>query len=81
MEQPGTWTDFFAVYTAVTVAMYLISVVSVLTMRDFMVRWCQQRFGVGEETVLRITVQWLAAFKLGITLFALGPWLTLALLR
>jgi hypothetical protein len=63
MEPPGALTDFFAAYTAVTVAMYLISVVSVLTMRGFMVRWCKQRFGVGKETVLRITVQWLAAFN------------------
>ena len=75
-----TWTQFFGWLTALNVAMYLISVVAVLLMRGVIVRWSARWFGLSEDVVLRATFHWLVAYKLGILLFALGPWLALTLM-
>lgn len=72
-----TLAQFFGWSTALNVAMYLISVAAVLATRDVIVRWNMRWFGLAEDVVARAIFHWLVAYKLGILLFALVPWLAL----
>ncbi|HJR89740.1 MAG TPA: hypothetical protein VJ782_06220 [Aeromicrobium sp.] len=80
MDSIDTWTRFLGWYTVLNVGMYLITVVMVLTMRDFLVRHSARWFGVTEDVALRTTYQWAGAYKLAIILFGLAPWLALKLM-
>jgi hypothetical protein len=80
MDSIETWSRFFAWCTVLNLGIYLISAVAVLTMRPLLVRVCIRWFGVAEDVLLRVSLQWLAAYKLGILLFALVPWLALTVM-
>lgn len=80
MESIEAWTQFFGWCTLLNLGMYLISAVALMTMRPLVVRRNIRWFGVTEDVVLQTSLQWLAAYKLGILLFALVPWLALTLM-
>lgn len=77
MDSIEMWSRFFGWCTVLNLGMYLISAVAMLTMRPLVVRKCIGWFGVTEDVVLRVSLQWLAAYKLAILLLALVPWLAL----
>lgn len=79
-DSMGMWTQFFGWCTLLNIAMYLFTVVMVVTMRGAVVRSGARWFGVSEDVALRTTYQWIGAYKLAIILFALVPWLALKLM-
>ena len=80
MDSIETWTQFFGWCTVLNLGIYLTSAAAMLAMRPMVVRKNMRWFGVTEDDVLRVSLQWLAAYKLGILLFALVPWLALTLM-
>jgi hypothetical protein len=80
MDSIEAWTRFFGWCTLLNLGVYLISAVALLTLRPMVVRNNMRWFGVTEDDVLRTSLQWLGAYKLGILLFALVPWLALTLM-
>ena len=81
MDSIEAWTRFFGWCTVLNLGVYVISAVVLLTARPLVVRRNIRWFGVSEDVVLRVSLQWLAAYKLGILLFAFVPWLALMLVR
>jgi hypothetical protein len=80
MDSIETWTRFFGWCTVLNLGIYVISAVVLITARPLVVRKNIRWFGVSEDVVLRVSLQWLAAYKLGILLFAFVPWLALTLM-
>jgi hypothetical protein len=74
------WTRFLGWCTVLHVGTYLVSVVTVLVMRGVMVRRDANWFGLSSDELMRLGWSWLAAYKLGILLFAMIPWLALKLM-
>ena len=73
-------TSFFGWFTIVNIGIYIIVALSVLTMRDFMVRTNTRMFGLTEEDVKRATFTYVGNYKLAITVLAFAPWLALKLM-
>lgn len=80
MNSAEVWTQFFGWYTVINLVFYVISAVAVLAMRNLVVRHSARWFGVTEDVALRTVYQWIGAYKLGILLFGLVPWLALKLM-
>lgn len=80
MDSTEAWTQFFGWYTVVSLGIYVVSAVAVMTMRDLLVRHGKRWFGVPEDIALRTTYQWIGAYKLAIVLFGLTPWIALKLI-
>lgn len=80
MSSIQAWSQFFGWCTVLNVGTYVISVAMVLTMRPVLVRWSSRWFGLPDEVVLRAVFNWLVAYKLGIMLFSIVPWLALTLM-
>jgi hypothetical protein len=74
-------TQFFGWYTAINIGMYVISAATVVGMRRFITRHDTRWFGFSQKQLMRVSLNWLAAYKLGIVLFAMVPWLALSLMR
>ncbi len=80
MNTIETWTTFFGWMTIVNIGIYLIIVVAITAMRDFVYRMNARMFGVSEDEVAKLTLRYVANYKLLLTVFCLAPWLALKLM-
>ena len=62
------------------VAIYTITALATLLMRNFMSSIHERLFGLSQETVQKAFYTYLAAYKLLIIVFNLVPWLALILM-
>ena len=72
--------SFFGWCTVVNIGIYLITVVTLATMRGWAYRTNAAIFGISEDEVARITFQYVGAYKLAITVLCFAPWLALKLM-
>ena len=61
-------------------AIYALTAIAALIMRGFMVNMHQKIFGMDEAAVLSSVQQYLANYKLLVTVFVFVPWLVLLLM-
>ncbi len=80
MNTIETWTTFFGWMTIVNIGIYLIIVVAITAMRDFVYRMNARMFGVSEDEVAKLTLRYVANYKLLLTVFCFAPWLALKLM-
>ena len=80
MNTIETWTTFFGWMTIVNIGIYLIIVVAITAMRDFAYRMNARMFGVSEDEVAKLTLRYVANYKLLLTVFCFAPWLALKLM-
>lgn len=73
-------TSFFGWLTIVNLGIYIISVLALWLMRDFVYRMNAKTFGIGEDEVAKTTFRYIGAYKLLITVFCFAPWLALKLM-
>ena len=73
-------TSFFGWLTLVNIAVYMLTVLGIVTMRGFMLSMNTRLFGISEEEVSNKTFDYVARFKLYITVFAFAPWAALKLM-
>ena len=74
-------TTFFGWMTVVNIVIYMITVLALFLMRDFVNRLNARIFGIAPEDVARTTFNYVGAFKLLITVFCFAPWLALKLMN
>jgi len=80
MNSLQTWTSFFGWLTIVNLGFYLLTVIALTTMRNFAYRMNAKMFAISEDDIAKITVQYVAAYKLLIAVFCFTPWLALKLM-
>jgi len=80
MNSMHEWAQFLGWCTVLHVGTYIVSVVTMLVMRSAMLRRNTSWFGLSADEFVRLGWSWLAAYKLGILLFAMIPWLALKLM-
>ena len=80
MNSLQTWTTFFGWLTVVNIGIYLFIVVAITAMRDFAYRMNARIFGVSEDEVAKLTLRYVANYRLLLTVFCLAPWLALKLM-
>ena len=80
MNSLDTWAAFFGWLTIVNLVIYVITAGGVTLMRGFIVRMNSRMFGIDEATVARMSFQYVAAYKLLITVFCFAPWVALKLM-
>ena len=80
MNSIETWTSFFGWMTIVNIGIYLITVIALLTMRDFAFRMNAKIFKISEADVAKETFRYIGFYKLAITVFCFAPWLSLKLM-
>ena len=80
MDSIDSWTAFFGWLTIVNIGIYVITTLALWSMRGFAYRMNAKVFGIDEADVARITMQYIGAYKLLITVFCFGPWLALKLM-
>ena len=80
MNSMQFWTTFFGWMTVVNLGIYLISVIALASMRGFAYRINAKIFGISEDDIATISVQYVAAYKVLIAAFFFAPWLALKLM-
>jgi hypothetical protein len=80
MNSLQTWTTFFGWLTIVNLGIYLITILALFSMKDFVCRMNAKMFGTSEDEVARTSFKYVGAYKLLITVFCFAPWLTLKLM-
>jgi len=80
MNSLQTWTTLFGWMTVVNLGIYLISVIALASMRGFAYRINAKIFGISEDDIATISVQYVAAYKVLIAAFFFAPWLALKLM-
>ena len=80
MNSIDSWAAFFGWLTIVNIGIYLITTLALWLMRDFAYRMNAKVFGIDERDVGRISMQYIGAYKLLITVFCFAPWLALKLM-
>lgn len=75
-----TATTFFGWLTIVNIGIYLITLLALWLMRDFVYRMNARTFGISEDEVATMSFKYVAAYKLLITVFCFAPWLALKLM-
>ena len=76
-----TLQEFFFWCMVVNTGIYALTAITVLLLRDFVCRLNSRMFGLEEETVRRSIQNYLANFKLLITVFNFGPRIALLFIR
>jgi hypothetical protein len=79
MTNPQAWTAFFGWLTIVNLGIYMFTVLMLWLMRNFAYRLNARLFRISEEQVAKTTFNYIAAYKLLITVFCFAPWLALKL--
>ena len=80
MSSIDTWTSFFGWMTIVNIGIYLVTVIALMTMRNFAYRMNARLFKISEADVAKETFRYIGFYKLAITVFCFAPWLSLKLM-
>ena len=73
--------QFFFWCMVINSGIYLLTVVAVMTMRDFLCTIHMKLFHMDREETLRAVQKYLGNFKLFITVFNFTPWVVLLILQ
>ena len=65
----------------VNTAIYALTAIAVLVLRDILCTVHKKTFGLDEETVLKSTQSYLASYKLLITFFNFVPWVAMLIIK
>ena len=80
MNSIETWTTFFGWCTVVNIGIYVLSVTMLSLMRNFAYGMQAKVFAVSVEDAARVSISYVGAYKLLITVFCFTPWLALTLM-
>ncbi len=80
MNTIETWTTFFGWMTIINIGVYVITLLALFAMRSWAYKINASLFGIGEDEVATATFNYIAAYKLLITVFCIAPWLALKLM-
>lgn len=72
---------FFFWCMVVNTGVYAFTAIAVLVMRDFVCRIHKKLFGLDEETVIKSIQNYLATYKLLITVFNFTPWIAILIIN
>lgn len=73
--------EFFFWCMVINMGIYSFSVVSVLVLRDMILKIHVKMFGLDEETVKRSIYMYLAVYKLLIIVFNFVPWVVMLIIN
>jgi hypothetical protein len=72
---------FFLWCLIINTGIYAVTAITVLLLRDLYCRIQQKLFGQDEKEIMRITQQYLATYKLLITVFNFTPWIAILIIK
>ena len=72
---------FFLWCLIVNTGIYAVTAITVLLLRDIYCKVQEKLFGLDEKEVMRITQQYLATYKLLITVFNFTPWIAILIIK
>ena len=80
MNSIDALTSFFGWCTVINIGIYLLTVIALTLLRDFVYRFNGKIFALSRDDVARISFQYVGAYKLAITVFCFVPWAALKLM-
>jgi hypothetical protein len=80
MNSIDTWAEFFGWCTVINLGIYLLTVVGLTLFRSMVLRMNARMFSISEEDVARVSFQYVAAYKLAITLLCFVPYVALKIM-
>ena len=80
MNSMDAWTAFFGWCTVLNLGIYILSAGGLTLMRGLVYRINGKMFGLTEPDVARVSVHYIGADKLLITVFCFVPWAALNLM-
>jgi len=80
MNSIETFTEFFGWCTIINIGIYLLTVVSLTLFRSMVLRVNTKIFAISEEDVSRMSFQYVAAYKLAITVLCFAPYVALKIM-
>ena len=72
---------FFFWCMVVNAAIYALTAIAVLALRDLICRMHKKMFGLDEEAVSLSLHRYLAAYKLLVTVFNFAPWIAVLIIK
>jgi hypothetical protein len=72
---------FFLWCLIINTGIYAVTAITVLLLRDLYCKIQEKLFGLDEKEVMRITQQYLATYKLLITVFNFTPWIAMLIIK
>ena len=81
MNSIETITEFFGWCTVINIGIYLLTVASVTLFRNTAMRMNARMFAVSEEDVRHVTFQYIAHYKLAITVLCFVPYIALKVMQ
>lgn len=73
--------EFFFWCMLVNFGIYTFTAIAVLVFRDIICKIHKKMFGLDEETVSKSMHQYLATYKLLVTVFNFAPWIAIMIIR
>jgi hypothetical protein len=80
MNSIDTLAEFFGWCTVINLGFYLLTVVGVTLLRGLTLRINTWMFAISEEDFSRVSFQYVAAYKLAITVLCFTPYVALKLM-
>jgi len=77
----GFLQSFFLWCLIINTGIYALTAIAVLVLRDIVCKVHKKLFNLDEAEVLRSTQQYLATYKLLITVFNFTPWLAILIIK
>ena len=72
---------FFLWCLIINTGIYAVTAITVLLLRDLYCKIQEKLFGLDEKEVMRVTQQYLATYKLLITVFNFTPWIAILIIK
>lgn len=81
MNSISTLTEFLGWCTVINLGIYLFIILSLFAFRDLPQRINAKLFGISHEQVANTTFNYVAAYKLAITVFCFVPYVALKVMQ
>lgn len=75
-----TWTEFFGWCSIINIVIYIIAFAALTLVGGFGIRINARIFHMSEDAIRKMTVEYLANYKLAITMLNVVPWLALTIM-
>ena len=73
--------NFFLWSLLINLAIYIISLIAILSLRGFMYKMHGKLFGLSEETIKKFVYAYLGIYKIFINFFNLAPWIAIQIIK
>lgn len=80
MTDINTLATFFGWCTVINIAIYFLTVGALVMFKKLAYRINARVFGISEEDVARISMQYVGHYKLAITVLCFAPWVALKIM-